>query len=145
MSSIVQALEIYLKRTNSFIRFLLVGMINTLIGLFIMFTLLNGFHQPYWLSTFIGNGTGACVSYFLNRVFTFQSRVELNKSVILFIVTILVCYYLSYSLSHLIVYNLLSTLIKGFYLSDEEQAILIGTGFYTIMNYLGQKYIVFKN
>ncbi|WP_075983434.1 GtrA family protein [Bacillus massilinigeriensis] len=133
----------YLKRTNSFIRFLCVGVVNTIIGLSIMLLSIHFLHLPYWISTFIGNSIGACVSFLLNRSFTFESRVTYGKGSIKFIVVILLCYFCSYSLSDLFSHSL----GKYFFLSNELQkdvAILLGTGIYTISNYFGQKYIVFK-
>ena len=63
---------------SSFIRFLIVGVINTLVGTAVMFGLYNlaGLHRwgqmGYWLST-IGNYTvGSVVSFFLNKHFTFR-------------------------------------------------------------------------
>ncbi|MCP3739977.1 GtrA family protein [Rossellomorea sp. BNER] len=144
MSHIALILENCLKRTNSFTRFLLVGVINTLTGLSIMLLLLNVAALSYWLSTFLGNGCGAVVSYFLNRSFTFQSNIPIRNSVFRFITVILVCYFFSFTLS-----KVAADLLADFYfirntLTNENLAVLIGTGFYTITNYFGQKNIVFN-
>lgn len=144
MSSIALILENCLKRTNTFIRFLLVGAINTVTGISIMLLLLNVFRQSYWLSTFLGNSGGACVSYFLNRNFTFKSKENIKKSVPRFIIVILVCYLFSY-----IVSNKTAEIVVDFYsfsnkLPKENLAVFIGTGFYTVTNYFGQRLFVFK-
>ncbi len=80
---------------GSFLRFLVVGLVNTAVGLSIMYVLLHIFHH-YWAATFIGNAAGAVVSYVLNRIFTFKSGVHLSKSILRFILVIGVCYGLSY-------------------------------------------------
>lgn len=144
MSSITLILENCLKRTNSFIRFLLVGVINTAIGLSVMLLLLDIFNQSYWFSTFSGNCIGACISYLLNRVFTFQSKVNISRSLFRFIIVILTCYFLSYTVG-----TMAATFISDIYLvrsilSNEELAVFIGTAIYMLTNYLGQKYFVFK-
>ncbi|MEH7124750.1 GtrA family protein [Bacillus sp. JJ1773] len=134
-------MENYLKRTNSFFRFLLVGVVNTLIGLSIMLLLLNAAEMSYWISTFIGNGVGAFVSYFLNRSFTFQSKIHLKTSIPRFIIVILSCYIFSYSVSHMA----LRIFEEGNSLLAENLAVVIGAGLYTLLNYLGQRFYVFKN
>jgi len=126
----------YLKPTNTFIRFLLVGLMNTIVGLSSIFLFLHAVGLSYWLSTFLGNSVGAIVSYLLNRRFTFNSNATFGRSIPLFILVILSCYFLSYSASKFIV---------GFILLPytNEIAVLLGTGLYTMLNYFGQKHIVF--
>nr|WP_309100246.1 GtrA family protein [Fredinandcohnia onubensis] len=126
----------YLKPTNTFIRFLLVGLINTIVGLSSIFLLLHVAGLSYWLSTFLGNSVGAIVSYLLNRRFTFNSKATFGRSIPLFILVILCCYFLSYSASKFVVDFILLPYTN-------EIAVLLGTGLYTISNYFGQKYIVF--
>lgn len=143
MSSLAAILESYLKQTNTFIRFLLVGAINTVIGLSAMLVLFNAIGLSYWLATFLGNCTGATISYFLNRSFTFQSQVHIKASIPRFIIVIVACYFFSYSLSYLII-NIITEikLIENNH-QAENFAIMIGAAFYTASNYLGQKYFVF--
>jgi putative flippase GtrA len=144
MSLLELKLESFLKRTNRFTRFLLVGVINTITGLSVIFVLLNVFEFSYWTSTFIGNGVGAAVSYLLNRSFTFNSQIDFTKGIPKFISVILLCYFFSYSISEFVadgVYYLYSTIP---FINKEEFAILFGSGLYTITNYFGQRYFVFK-
>jgi putative flippase GtrA len=143
MSTIALKIETLLKRTNSFIRFLLVGVVNTLTGLSMMFMCLNILEWPYWGATFFGNGVGALVSYMLNRSFTFRSKVDLKKGAIRFIIVVLLCYWLSFSTSELIVIWIFQQFETFSLLQPNEFAILIGSGFYTVSNYFGQKYFVF--
>ncbi|MEH7387181.1 GtrA family protein [Bacillus sp. JJ1521] len=126
----------FLKPTNTLFRFLLVGVLNTLVGLSSIFLLLQVVGLSYWLSTFLGNSIGGAVSYMLNRRFTFDSKTSYGRSIPLFIVVILGCYFLSFSISKI---------LAGFIFVQypNEIAVLLGTGLYTILNYLGQKHIVF--
>lgn len=129
---------------TSFFRFLLVGIVNTLVGLTAMYALHHIEGQSYWASTFVGNTIGAIVSYFLNRTFTFKSNSPIGKSAIRFMFVILVCYFISYSLGkHLttIAFDFFPILSGSF---RTDLAILFGTGFYTITNYFGQKLFVFS-
>jgi putative flippase GtrA len=129
---------------NSFFRFLLVGVINTIVGLSFMYLFLHVFSFSYWVSTFLGNVIGACVSYFLNRTFTFKSTTSMGKSMIRFAVVILFCYFISYYLGEKIATILFSKIpfIEKKHAADA--AVLFGTGFYTITNYLGQRLFVFQ-
>jgi putative flippase GtrA len=142
--SLALKLETYLKRTSSITRFLLVGIFNTLIGLSIMFMLLNVFSYSYWISTLIGNIIGSFVSYLLNRKFTFQSKVRFQKGVPLFIMIIFLCYLLAYSVSDILAKNLYHSGITLPLLQQDELAIVLGSVIYTISNYIGQRYIVFR-
>lgn len=131
--------KIYQRQTNSFIRFIIVGVLNTLVGLSIMFFSIHMLELSYWSSTFVGNASGAVLSFFLNRVFTFESNVSIGKGAIRFTVVIFVCYFLSYFLS--------DRFADAFPFREGIQkdfAILLGAAFYTISNYLGQKYFVFR-
>ncbi|RFU70658.1 GtrA family protein [Peribacillus saganii] len=133
-----------MKPTNSFVRFLLVGIINTCVGLSAVFLFLNIFGFNYWLSTFTGNSIGAAVSFFLNRSFTFHSSVSVKSGIPKFIAVILICYFGAYSISEAMA-NYLERNIEAFQLlSKTNLAVLMGTGFYTIANYAGQKIFVFR-
>ncbi|RHW42602.1 GtrA family protein [Neobacillus notoginsengisoli] len=131
-----------LKRTSPFIRFALVGVVNTAAGLFIMLFLLNVFSVSYWLSTFTGNVVGAVISYFLNKAFTFESSVRFREGAPRFLAVILGCYFMSYWLSGRIV----DAGAVGFLPREwaDNAAVLIGSVFYTVSNYFGQKKIVFR-
>lgn len=128
----------------SFFRFLLVGVVNTIVGLTSMYLFLHGFGFSYWASTFIGNIIGACVSYYLNRTFTFKSSAAVGKSMFRFAAVILACYFISYYLGQTFAFYLFShlTFLSNKYTDDA--AVLFGTGIYTITNYFGQKLFVFQ-
>lgn len=143
MNSITLILESCLKRTNSFIRFLIVGAINTLTGLSMMLLLFNTAEFTYWFSTFLGNSVGAIVSYSLNRTFTFHSKVTVKKSVPRFIAVIFFCYFFSYTVSSMAA-DMIKVQFSLNMLRIENFAMFIGTAVYMIANYFGQKYIVFK-
>lgn len=144
MSHMALKLETFLKRTNRFTRFLMVGAINTLTGLTIIFMLLSVLGWSYWLSTFIGNSVGAVVSYLLNRSFTFQSQIGFTKGALKFITVILLCYFISYSFSDIVAEAIYIRVSHFPLINQEEFAILLGSGIYTLSNYIGQKNFVFK-
>ena len=128
---------------RSFSRFLLVGLLNTFVGLTLMFLLKNGLSWPYWLATFTGNSLGAAVSFLMNRSFTFKSKVSVQKGGPRFLAVILICYFLSYSTSRFISGLLENMEWWSDLISSDNLAILLGSGIYTISNYYGQKRFVF--
>jgi putative flippase GtrA len=130
--------------SHSFVRFIIVGLLNTAVGLSTMYIFLHLCGWSYWVSTFTGNAIGACVSYSLNRAFTFKSNAPVGKSMFRFLTVILICYFLSYLIGKQLSYWVFS-LIPGFPSGmATDAAILFGTGIYTITNYIGQKVFVFK-
>ncbi|NOV00162.1 GtrA family protein [Paenibacillus sp. LMG 31457] len=130
--------------SGSFIRFLLVGVFNTLVGLSASFAFFNLLHLNYWISTFAGNTIGAVVSYTLNRTFTFRSRASLGSSWWKFAIVIFSCYGLSYGSSLLLVKAAASLWPDLPADLAHNTAILLGNGLYTIGNYLGHKYFTFR-
>lgn len=125
-------------------KFFMVGVINTVIGLGITFVCLNIFQLSYWVSTFFGNLIGACVSYFLNKNLTFKSKISNISGIPKFIMTILLAYFLAYSISLYVVKQFLYIVfprLEGFWI--DNVAVLLGMILYTIFNYLGLKFLVF--
>ncbi|WP_238403288.1 GtrA family protein [Paenibacillus mesophilus] len=132
------------RMDHSFLRFLLVGVFNTLVGLSVIALLLHVAGIGYWASTFIGNAVGALVSYILNKRFTFRSKAKVAGSLWKFLLVTLVCYGLSYGIG---LYGgwLIAAVFPWF--PDNrvhDAATLLGTGLYTVTNYLGHKYFSFR-
>ena len=134
--------ENYFKGTNTLLRFMYIGLINTCIGLSLIFLLLNVVGWPYWMSTSIGNGIGAIVSYFLNKNFTFKSKVNDKKGITLFVLVIVGSYIISYRLGYSLITN---SLFINLGIYTEEFSVLIAAMIYTVLNYLGQRYVTFRH
>jgi putative flippase GtrA len=126
------------------LKFILVGIMNTAAGLSAIFLLLNVINVSYWLSTFLGNIIGAAVSYYLNRSFTFSSQASINRSLPRFIIVIVFCYFVSFSFAKAAAEFIYTGFPQAFILTQDMLAVLMGAGFYTILNFWGQKYFVFK-
>lgn len=122
------------------LKFLAVGIINTIIGAGIMFLLYNIFEVSYWISSACNYVTGGIVSFFLNKFFTFKNNKRSFTQVVLFILTLVVCYFTAYIFAKKIIYFIFSASpekIKG------NIALVIGMCLYTGLNYIGQRLIVF--
>ena len=85
------------------IKFLIVGVINTLVGTGLMFVLYNVFSVNYWVSSASNYIVGSIVSYFLNKYFTFQNKEKSLTQIVAFIVNITVCYLIAYGIAKPIV------------------------------------------
>lgn len=125
----------------SVVKFLLVGALNTLVGTGIMFLLYNLAGCPYWPSVCANYLCGGILSYFLNKYFTFQNKERSLAQVVRFIVTVVVCMLIAYGFAKPAVRWLLSGMGEKV---QENVAMLVGMGLYTILNYFGQRFFAFK-
>lgn len=131
-----------LKIDQKLIKFLLVGVLNTLVGSGIMFLLFNVFNVSYWISSACNYIAGGILSFFLNKYFTFQNTRKSFKQIFYFILTLLICYLLAYVIAKKCIYFVFvnySEKLKG------NISLVCGMCLYTILNYLGQRFIVFTN
>ena len=96
------------------IKFLIVGVINTLVGTGVMFVLYNFFSVSYWISSAANYVVGSIVSYFLNKYFTFQNKEKSLKQMIRFIVNIAACYLAAYGAAKPLISWLLSDMNEKF-------------------------------
>lgn len=121
-------------------KFLLVGLFNTLIGCGTMFLLYNVGGCSYWLSSTANYVVGSIVSFFLNKYFTFQNYEKSVKQIFKFVVNVVVCYLLAYGAAKPMVLWLLSGQPVKL---QENVAMFVGMGLYTILNYFGQRFFAF--
>ena len=113
----MQFLKIFYDKT--FLKFIIVGVINTIVGAGVMFALYNIFHFSYWVSSIMNYVT----------------------EVIYFIINIAVCLFIAYSLAKPFAVYLLS----GYSVSVQENtAMFTGMVIFTGLNYLSQRFIVFS-
>ena len=124
-------------------RFIIVGIMNTAIGMAAMFIAYNFFHLGYWLSSACDYIIGSIFSYFANKYFTFKVEKKSKKEVIRFIINILVCYFLAYGVAQPIMKPFMGNLKLSVEIF-EQLSMILGTGIFIILNYFGQKYFVFK-
>ena len=126
---------------RTFWKFILVGIINTIVGTSVMFLCYNAFHLNYWVSSAMNYIIGSIVSYFLNKYFTFQNKQRSWKIVIKFIINISVCYLIAYGVAK----PLLARILYGQSVTIQENgAMLVGMCLFVGLNYLGQRFFAFK-
>jgi len=124
-----------------FVKFIIVGLINTAFGSTIMFCLYNLFNAGYWVSSAANYIAGSILSFFLNKYFTFSVKEWSLFMVIAFIVNILISYFIAYSIAKSALnYFLRNSPIK----IRENIALFVGMCLFTSINYLGQRLVVFN-
>ena len=123
------------------LKFLLVGICNTLIGCGTMFLLYNLAGCSYWISSVANYIVGGVVSFFLNKYFTFQNKERSWKQVGKFAVNVAACYLIAYGFAKPATAFLLSRQSRAL---QENTAMLVGMCLYTGLNYFGQRFFAFK-
>ena len=129
------------KLDGTVIRFIIVGVINTLFGTTIMFVFYNVFHLSYWISSASNYFFGSILSYFLNKSFTFKYGKADFKSIFRFTVNILVCYLLAYGIAK----PVMRWALSGYSVTVQENvSMVLGMVLFVALNYLGQRFFAFK-
>ena len=132
--------KISLFTNRTFLKFLMVGVVNTIVGTTIMFSFYNILHFSYWVSSASNYFFGSIVSYFLNKHFTFRFKEKGWWSLLRFIINILVCYLLAYGIAK----PIMKWILSGFSISTQENiAMMLGMCLFVTFNYLGQRFFTF--
>ncbi len=146
-----------MKVSIEFVKYCMVGIINTFVGLSTAYACLNIFGYNYLTSTACAYVTGILVSFSLNKIFTFKNKDKNNiKLFIKFVLTMLpsyiIAYYVGWLTSTLIFkinaislfLNRLSSLI---YISNDKVvdnvAVIISMIIYVLLGFGANKYFVF--
>ena len=125
----------------TFFKFILVGIINTVVGTAVMFIAYNVFHLSYWVSSAANYVVGSVCSYFLNKYFTVQNKEKSPIILLKFVVNITVCYLIAYGGAKKLILLLLSGFSKQW---QDNVAMVCGMGLFVILNYFGQRFFAFK-
>ncbi len=126
---------------KTFLKFVMVGVVNTVVGTSIMFIFYNVFHLSYWVSSASNYFFGSICSYLLNKHFTFQYHEKGFKSLIRFTINILVCYLLAYGIAK----PFIRWIFSGFNDTIQDNiSMALGMCLFVVFNYLGQRFFAFK-
>lgn len=123
------------------IHFGIVGVANTVMGWVIMAVLYNLIHLNYWVSSAISYFIGSVFSYHANAKLTFKVEKRDKWLPWRFALNIIVCYLVAFSVAQPLVKRLLSS--QPVVVVDNV-AMVVGMGFFVIMNFFGQKLFVFR-
>lgn len=133
-----------------FWKFILVGIINTIVGMGLQFLLYNLYGIEKNIATLIGNVIGSILSYFLNKYFTFKNTEKGWKPVVRFALNISLCYIVAYGLiMNVVSFICTSNSITMFGMSTDSFAsnfsMLVGACSFVACNYIGQRFFAFKD
>ena len=143
------------KISKEFIKYCLVGLVNTFVGITTAIISLNLFLLNYAISTALAYITGSIVSFYMNKKFTFKNKGKSGKQFIIFFLTMLPAYVISYWLGFKIghfsteylteVFDFLhkATNIPQYRLADNF-AILLSMAIYLFVGFTINKMVVFK-
>ena len=134
--------KISLFTDKTFMKYIMVGVVNTIVGTTIMFVFYNVFHLRYWVSSASNYFFGSICSYILNKHFTFQYKEKGWSSLLRFTINILTCYLLAYGIAKPVMQQILnqsSTTVQ------ENVSMMFGMCLCVVFNYLGQRFFAFKH
>jgi putative flippase GtrA len=126
---------------GTFLKFIMVGIINTIVGSAIMFGLYNLLGFNYWFSSAVNYVIGSIMSFFLNKYFTFAIKEWTPFMVATFALNIAFCYFFAYGIAKPVMNYLLQNRTQKI---RENAALLTGMCIFTGLNYIGQRFFVFK-
>lgn len=126
---------------RTILKFLIVGVVNTLFGTAVMFSLYNLAGCSYWISSAANYILGSILSFFLNKYFTFQNKERPWRQVVRFTVNIAACYLVAYGVAKPAVRMLLSGQSVSI---QENAAMLVGMCIFTGLNCFGQRFFAFR-
>ena len=136
-----------------FLKFILVGLLNTLVGEGVILLLLHlfGWKNFSWgagAAAVTGTVVGSIVSYFLNKYFTFKNKEKGWKPMLRFTINIVACL-----LIRVLVATAVSELCKAAQLSMFGMDVnsfaanlswAIGACVFVACNYIGQRFFAFR-
>ncbi|MBR0446893.1 MAG: GtrA family protein [Clostridia bacterium] len=123
------------------LKFLLVGVLNTLLGDGLSFLLINLTDLNMWLATALPTVIASVMSYFLNKYFTFKNTEKGWRPALRFALNIAVCYLLAYGIAIPLMQFALSTAEPTL---RDNLSKLIGMCLFVGFNYLGQRLFAFR-
>ncbi len=127
----------FIEKFGQFIKYGLVGVVNTLITGVILFTLMNCFGVSYKTSNTVGYIAGFINSFIMNKLWTFKdNKAPTIKQFLRFTAVFVICYLLQRWLLIFLVEELII---------NKNISQLIGMIFYTLISFVFNKLFAFRN
>lgn len=123
------------------LKFILVGVVNTLVGMAIMFSLYNFLGCGYWFSSAANYVLTSILSFVLNKRFTFKNSDSVPRTALRFALNIALCYLLAYGIAKPLVWSVLDSASESL---RDNCAMLAGMLIFTALNYVGQRFFAFR-
>lgn len=123
------------------LKFILTGVLNTLVGSAVMFLAYNLLELGYWTASCANYLAGGVVSFLLNKHYTFGSKGKSHQELLKFAINVGVCWLVAYGIARP---ALMRTLRMYHSNVQDNISMAVGAMIYVILNYLGQRYVVFR-
>lgn len=120
---------------NSLFKFLTVGVINTLLSLLVIFGLKYFYLISDFYANFIGYIVGLICSFILNRKWTFNHTGNIYTAILKFVLVFII----AYTANIIFVLGLIKLNFNSYF------SHVLGIPVYTIIFYLGSRFVVFKS
>lgn len=122
------------------LKYIAVGTFNTLLSAAAMFLLYNLLHVGYWIATAAYYIVGAVAGYFLNKYWTFRIKGKYLKTILRYLLTVVVCFIVAYGGAKYLIRYILSSSSGRV---QENVAMVTGMVLYPLLNYMGQRFFAF--
>lgn len=138
------------KALLQFCRYLVTGVINTLVTLFVIYVCKGILGINPWVSNAIGYVVGVINSFMWNRMWVFNSREDSWKGQgVRFIIGFLVCYGIQFAATWLMNEYVIAPEFEfslvGFTFTGYAIATVVGMMVYTISNFIYNRLFTFRN
>lgn len=132
-----------------FWKFILVGILNTVVGMGLQFLFFNLCGWNEWISSLVGYILGSILSYFLNKYFTFKNKDKGWKPIVKFALNIAVCYGLAYGIAIPLISMLCTANCWTMFGWSVEKfagnfSMIVGACLFVAFNYIGQRFFAFR-
>jgi len=125
-----------------FLKYCISGVINTLCGLALMFLLYNIAGLGYWFSSAANETLAGIIGFLINKHWTFKVKRWSLGIIAAYIATIALSYLSSYFIARKLIYYILHNMSE---IIRDNAALFTGLCIFSIVNYLGQRFFVFKH
>lgn len=135
------------EKTLQFIKYCIVGVLNTLITLGVIYLCKSLLGINDYVSNALGYICGVVNSFLCNKQWVFQSKGEYRREALRFIAGFLLCYGLQFWVVWMLNSSQLGDLIFNFYgliLSGYGIATLLGNVVYTLANFVYNRVVTFR-
>ncbi len=120
---------------NQFIKFGIIGILNTAVGLSIIFFCMKVIGISYVISNITGYTVGLINSFFWNRKWTFNSINKIRHEIVPFLIVFLFSYAIQFA----------GLVCFVEYLNiNKDLSQLLSTGIYTLANFTGNRLLTFN-
>lgn len=91
---------------KQFFRFLTVGVLNTLLGYYVIFTCMYVANMSPESSNVSGYAVGLVASYVLNRKYTFQSKQQRRREIVRFLAAFVIAYAANFAMLIILIHRM---------------------------------------